>query len=54
MKSAFLASAATLALISSSATAEQLTVFGTWLGPDQEYVEAVSVSYTHLTLPTKA
>jgi len=41
MKSAFLASAATLALISSSATAEQLTVFGPWLGPDQEYVEAV-------------
>ena len=41
MKSAFLASAATLAFISSSAAAEQLTVFGTWLGPDQEYVEAV-------------
>lgn len=45
MKSAFLASAATLALISSSATAEQLTVFGPWLGPDQEYVEAVLADF---------
>ncbi|MGI9420233.1 MAG: ABC transporter substrate-binding protein [Geminicoccaceae bacterium] len=32
---------ATLALAASSAFAEQVTVFGPWLGPDQENVEAV-------------
>ncbi|WP_341368107.1 ABC transporter substrate-binding protein [Yoonia sp. BS5-3] len=41
MKSTYLASAAALALLSSSAVAEQLTVFGPWLGPDQEFVEEV-------------
>ncbi|MEM9342135.1 MAG: ABC transporter substrate-binding protein [Pseudomonadota bacterium] len=41
MKSAYLAGAAALAVMSSSATAEQVTVFGPWLGPDQEVVEQV-------------
>lgn len=34
-------SVATIALAASSAFAEQVTVFGPWLGPDQENVEAV-------------
>ncbi len=41
MKSVYLASAAALAITASSVTAEQLTVFGPWLGPDQETVEKV-------------
>ncbi len=41
MKKILLMGAASLALTSVSASAEQLTVFGPWLGPDQENVEAV-------------
>ena len=41
MNRSLLASAAVLALATGSAGAEQLTVFGPWLGPDQESVEAV-------------
>lgn len=43
MKKLLLAGAAAFALsgYSGSASAEQLTVFGPWLGPDQENVEAV-------------
>lgn len=41
MKHALFTGVAALALTSSMATAEQLTVFGPWLGPDQENVEAV-------------
>lgn len=37
----YLAGAATLALFAGTASAEQLTVFGPWLGPDQENVETV-------------
>ncbi len=40
MKTTLLASAAAVALCT-AAQAEQLTVFGPWLGPDQENVEAV-------------
>jgi len=41
MKSVLCCSVATLALAANAATAEQLTVFGPWLGPDQENVETV-------------
>jgi len=41
VKKILLMGAASLALTSVSASAEQLTVFGPWLGPDQENVEAV-------------
>ena len=41
MKKILLMGAASLALTSVSVSAEQLTVFGPWLGPDQENVEAV-------------
>ena len=43
MRKTFIAGVAAtlLAGISGSAFAEQLTVFGPWLGPDQESVEAV-------------
>ena len=40
MKRTFVAGAAVLALSAGSATAEQVTVFGPWLGPDQANVEA--------------
>jgi alpha-glucoside transport system substrate-binding protein len=41
MKKMLCAGAATLALSTGMAAAEQVTVFGPWLGPDQENVEAV-------------
>ena len=41
MKRNLFAGAAALAMTSSAAFAEQVTVFGPWLGPDQENVEAV-------------
>ena len=41
MKTKLACSVAALALTTSGAMAEQLTVFGPWLGPDQENVEAV-------------
>ncbi|MEM9441854.1 MAG: ABC transporter substrate-binding protein, partial [Pseudomonadota bacterium] len=41
MRTFFGCSVATIALVASSAFAEQVTVFGPWLGPDQENVEAV-------------
>ena len=41
MKPIMYASVASLALTAGMAQAEQLTVFGPWLGPDQENVEAV-------------
>lgn len=41
MKHALLAGAAALALTAGAATAEQITIFGPFLGPDQENVEAV-------------
>jgi len=40
MKTTLYASAAAVAL-GTVAQAEQLTVFGPWLGPDQEVVESV-------------
>ncbi len=49
MKSTYLAGCAALALMTSPAMAEQLTVFGTWLGPDQEYVEAVLADFAEKT-----
>ena len=45
MKNLSLASAASMALTASLAQAEQLTVFGPWLGPDQENVEAVLAAF---------
>ena len=41
MKRNLFAGAAALAMTTSAACAEQVTVFGPWLGPDQENVEAV-------------
>ena len=41
MKRVLFAGAAALALSSGTVRAEQVTVFGPWLGPDQENVEAV-------------
>ncbi|MGI9395589.1 MAG: extracellular solute-binding protein, partial [Boseongicola sp.] len=41
MNTKLFAGAATLALSVGPVGAEQLTVFGPWLGPDQENVEAV-------------
>ena len=41
MKRNLFAGAAALAMTTSAAHAEQVTVFGPWLGPDQENVEAV-------------
>ena len=41
MKYTLFAGVAALALTSGMASAEQVTVFGPWLGPDQENVEAV-------------
>ncbi len=45
MKYALYAGAAALALTAGSVKAEQLTVFGPWLGPDQENVEAVLADF---------
>ncbi|MBY6084359.1 ABC transporter substrate-binding protein [Ruegeria arenilitoris] len=41
MKHSLLAGAATFALMAGAAQAEKVTVFGPWLGPDQENVEKV-------------
>jgi len=45
MKHILLAGAAAMALTASLAQAEQVTVFGPWLGPDQENVEAVLAAF---------
>ncbi len=45
MKTTLYAGAAAFALTASLAHAEQLTVFGPWLGPDQENVEAVLADF---------
>ena len=45
MKKTLYVGAATLALSAASAGAEQLTVFGPWLGPDQEFVEEVLADF---------
>ncbi len=45
MKRTLVAGAAVLALSAGSATAEQVTVFGPWLGPDQANVEAVLTAF---------
>ncbi len=45
MRSYYLAGAAVLALSAGQAGAEDLTVFGPWLGPDQENVEAVLADF---------
>ena len=45
MKKSLYAGAAALALSATGASAEQLTVFGPWLGPDQENVEKVLADF---------
>ena len=45
MKRSLYAGAAVLALGANAALAEQITVFGPWLGPDQENVEAVLAAF---------
>lgn len=47
MKHLLLAGAAALALTASLAQAEQVTVFGPWLGPDQASVEAVLAAFAN-------
>jgi alpha-glucoside transport system substrate-binding protein len=49
MKSKLYASAAALALMAGAAQAQQLTVFGPWLGPDQEAVQEVLAAFTAAT-----
>ncbi|MFN4057717.1 MAG: ABC transporter substrate-binding protein [Roseinatronobacter sp.] len=49
MKSKLYASAAALALMAGAAQAQQLTVFGPWLGPDQEAVQEVLTAFTAAT-----
>ena len=49
MKRILMSSAAMLALSSFGAQAEQLTVFGPWLGPDQENVEKVLARFAELS-----
>ena len=41
MKHSLYAGAATFALMAGAAHADKVTVFGPWLGPDQENVEKV-------------
>ena len=45
MKNLLFAGVAAFALVPVSAVAEQVTVFGPWLGPDQENVEAVLAAF---------
>ena len=45
MKNTLYAGAAVAALVASPVAAEQLTVFGPWLGPDQENVEVVLADF---------
>lgn len=45
MRNSLYAGAAVLALTAGTATAEQLTVFGPWLGPDQAMVEQVLAAF---------
>lgn len=44
-RKSYLLGAAALALFAGQAGAEQLTVFGPWLGPDQEVVEQVLAAF---------
>ncbi len=45
MRNSLYAGAAVLALTAGTATAEQITVFGPWLGPDQAMVEQVLAAF---------
>ncbi len=49
MKKLFLAGVAAAALMPAGAMAQQVTVFGPWLGPDQENVEAVLKAFADKT-----
>lgn len=49
MKKMLLATAGALALTVGAAQAETVTVFGPWLGPDQENVEKVLAGFTAST-----
>ena len=49
MKHQLFAGVAVLALTGGMAVAEQVTVFGPWLGPDQENVEAVLAEFAKQT-----
>ena len=46
---AVLALSAGMALANSHMAGEQVTVFGPWLGPDQENAEAVLAEFANLT-----
>ena len=49
MKHVLYAGAATVALVAGAAHAEDVTVFGPWLGPDQETVEKVLAGFSAAT-----
>ena len=49
MKKSLFAGSAIVALTAGAASAEQLTVFGPWLGPDQEHVEAILAPFAEAT-----
>ncbi|MGV6847902.1 MAG: ABC transporter substrate-binding protein [Marinibacterium sp.] len=49
MKALYFAGAAGLAIVAGMAHAEKVTVFGPWLGPDQENVEAVLDAFAAAT-----
>ena len=49
MKTSLYAGVAAVALGAGIAQAEQLTVFGPWLGPDQENVEAVLSRFAEIS-----
>ena len=49
MKTSLYAGVAAVALSAGIAQAEQLTVFGPWLGPDQENVEAVLSRFAEIS-----
>ena len=49
MKFSLLAGAAALAITAGATQAEQVTVFGPWLGPDQENVEAVLARFAEIS-----
>ena len=48
MYKTLLSTVAVLAMTAGASYAEQLTVFGPWLGPDQENVEAVLKVFVQL------
>jgi alpha-glucoside transport system substrate-binding protein len=49
MRNSLYAGVAAAALVAGGASAEQITIFGPWIGPDQEHVEAVLAAFAEQT-----